>query len=66
MNVCSQSEKLKLEVTESLIEPCDRRTYKNKLKEAAKKLGKSFRTVQRLVKEYENEDLVALQRYNTL
>ncbi len=62
MNVWSQSEKLKLEVIEGLIEPCDRRIYEDKLQEAARKLGKSFRTVQRLVKEYEKEILAALQR----
>jgi putative transposase len=50
----------KLEIIESLIEPCDRATYGQRLKEAAKKLGKSKRTVQRLVKKWEEEGLAAL------
>ncbi len=52
--------KLKLEVIQTLLEPCDRKTYGKKLNEAAKKLGKSKRTVQRLVKKWEEEGLAAL------
>ena len=52
--------RLKLEVIQTLLEPCDRKTYGKKLDEAAKKLGKSKRTVQRLVKKWEEEGLAAL------
>ena len=51
---------LKLEVIQTLLEPCDRSTYGKRLREAAKKLGKSKRTVQRLVKKWEEEGLAAL------
>jgi putative transposase len=37
-----------------LLEPCDRATYGQKLKEAAEKLDVSVRTVQRLVKKWEH------------
>ncbi|MEC4990321.1 MAG: Mu transposase C-terminal domain-containing protein [Oscillatoria sp. PMC 1068.18] len=56
----SEEERLKLEVIESLMEPCDRVTYGQKLKDAAKKLGKSKRTVQRLVQKWEKEGLAAV------
>ncbi len=49
----SDEAKLKMEVIQSLLEPCDRKTYGERLKEAADKLGKSVRTVQRLVKKWE-------------
>jgi putative transposase len=52
--------KLKLEVIQTLLEPCDRITYGKRLKEAAEKLGKSKRTVQRLVKKWEEEGLAVL------
>lgn len=48
----SDEAKLKMEVIQSLLEPCDRKTYGERLKEAADKLGKSVRTVQRLVKKW--------------
>ena len=51
---------LKLEVIQALIEPCDRATYGKRLREAAEKLGKSKRTVQRLVKKWEEEGLAGL------
>ncbi len=51
---------LKIEIIQTLLEPCDRKTYGKKLDEAAKKLGKSKRTVQRLVKKWEEEGLAAL------
>ena len=57
----SDEAKLKLEIIESLSEPCDRKTYGAKLEEAARKLNKSKRTVQRLVKQWEDEGLMALQ-----
>ncbi|MGC1217914.1 MAG: Mu transposase C-terminal domain-containing protein [Phormidesmis sp.] len=50
----------KLTVIQSLIEPCDRATYGDKLREAADKLGCSVRTVQRLVKRWELEGVSAL------
>ena len=37
----SEEIKLKMEIIESLMEPCDRKTYSKKLKKASKKLGKS-------------------------
>ncbi|AFZ20491.1 Mu transposase C-terminal domain-containing protein [Allocoleopsis franciscana] len=56
----SDEAKLKQEIIESLLEPCDRTTYGQRLKDAAKKLGKSVRTVQRLVKQWEQEGLAGL------
>lgn len=56
----SHEAKLKLEIIKSLLEPCDRQTYGERLKDAAKKLGKSVRTVQRLVQKWEEEGLLAL------
>ncbi|MDB9516620.1 helix-turn-helix domain-containing protein [Roseofilum reptotaenium CS-1145] len=56
----SQEEKLRLEVVQSLSEPCDRKTYKQKLEEAAQKLGKSKRTVQRLMKDWKENGVSAL------
>jgi putative transposase len=56
----SDEAKLKQEIIESLLEPCDRDTYGQRLKDAAKKLGKSVRTVQRLVKQWEQEGLAGL------
>ncbi len=51
---------LKLEVIQTLLEPCDRTTYGKRLKEAVDKLGKSKRTVQRLVKKWEESGLAGL------
>jgi putative transposase len=48
--VKDEEAQLKLEMIQTLLEPCDRATYGKRLKEAAEKLGKSKRTVQRLVK----------------
>ncbi|WP_313959067.1 helix-turn-helix domain-containing protein [Umezakia ovalisporum] len=48
----------KLEVIQSLLKPCDRTSYGQKLKEAAAKLDVSVRTVQRLVKKWEENGLV--------
>ena len=56
----SEEAKLKLEIIESLIEPCDRATYGQRLTEAAHKLGKSKRTVQRLMQKWEEEGLAAI------
>lgn len=49
----------KLEVIQSLLEPCDRATYGEKLREAADKLECSVRTIQRLVKRWEVEGVSA-------
>ena len=51
----------KMEIIQELMEPCDRKTYTKKLKKAAKKLGKSKRTVQRLVKRWEEEGVAGLE-----
>ncbi len=56
----SESAKLKLEVIQSLMEPCDRATYGQKLQDAAARLGKSKRSVQRLVKQWEKEGLAGI------
>lgn len=53
----SDEAKLRMEVLQKLIEPCDRKTYGVKLKQASEKLGKSVRTVQRLVKKYQEQGL---------
>jgi putative transposase len=50
----------KLEVIQSLIAPCDRLTYGQKLREAAEKLGVSVRSIQRLVKRWEQEGLAGI------
>ncbi|QSJ20840.1 helix-turn-helix domain-containing protein [Nostoc sp. UHCC 0702] len=44
----------------NLREPCDRLTYGERLREAAKKLGKSERTVRRLIKSWEEKGMAAL------
>jgi putative transposase len=56
--------KVKLDVLLSLIEPCDRATYGERLRAGAKKLGISVRSVQRLVKTYQEEGLAALTSTN--
>jgi putative transposase len=50
----------KLEVIQSLLEPCDRVTYGERLREGAEKLGLSVRSVQRLFKKYKEKGLIAL------
>lgn len=45
---------------QSLLEASDRTTYAQRLKEAAERLGKSVRTVRRLVDKWEQEGLVSL------
>lgn len=57
----SEDMKLRMEIVEDLMEKCDRKTYSKKLKKAAKKLGKSVRTVQRLLKRWEDEGISGLQ-----
>jgi putative transposase len=50
-----------LELIQKLLEPCDRITYGERQREVAAKLGKSVRTVRRLVKKWEEEGLAGLQ-----
>jgi putative transposase len=50
----------KVEVIQTLLEPCDRATYGQKLRDAAEKLGVSVRSVQRLVKRWEQEGLAGI------
>ncbi|MGI8502038.1 MAG: helix-turn-helix domain-containing protein, partial [Hassallia sp.] len=57
---------LKMEVIQSLLENSDRTTYTQKLKEAAEKLGKSVRTVRRLVDKWEQEGLAGLAQNQRL
>jgi putative transposase len=54
----------KLEVIQSLIEPCDRTTYGQKLRAAAQKLDVSMRTVQRLVQKWEQDGLAGIASMN--
>lgn len=49
----------KLAVIQLLLEPCDRATYGERLRDAADQLGCSIRTVQRLVKRWEAEGVSA-------
>lgn len=49
-----------LEVIQTLIEPCDRTSYGEKLRDAAEKLGVSIRSIQRLVKRWEQKGLAAI------
>ncbi|BAZ48745.1 transposase-like Mu [Nostoc sp. NIES-4103] len=56
----SAEAKIKMEVIQGLFEPCDRKTYGQKLRTAAEKLGKTVRTVQRLVKKYQQDGLSAI------
>ena len=51
---------LKMEVIQSLLENSDHTSYAQKLKEAAAKLGKSERTVRRLIDKWKQEGLAAL------
>nr|WP_268964653.1 Mu transposase C-terminal domain-containing protein [Nostoc sp. CMAA1605] len=60
MSELSDEAKLKMQVIQSLLEAGDRATYAQRLKEAAEKLGKSVRTVRRLIDKWEQEGLVGL------
>ncbi|MBD2319470.1 Mu transposase C-terminal domain-containing protein [Phormidium tenue] len=55
----SKEGQLKMEVIQFLAEPCDRKTYSERLREAAKRLDCSLRTVQRLTKKWEEDGLSA-------
>ena len=48
-----------LDLLQPLMEPCDRKTYSERLKDVTEKLGKSKRTVQRLMKCWQKEGLQA-------
>ncbi len=50
----------KLEIVQSLLEPCDRSAYGEKLRGFAQKRGVSVRSIQRLFKRYQDEGLTAL------
>lgn len=58
-DLASAEARLKLQVIQKLIEPCDRTTYGKRLQSAAETLNCSVRTVQRLVKKWEEEGLAA-------
>ena len=45
---------------QSLVEPCDRATYGERLRSGAKKLNISVRSLQRLFKKYQEQGLTAL------
>ncbi len=60
----SEEEKLKMEIVQSLLEPCDKKTYGKRLNNAAKKLGKSVRTIQRLVKKWEEDGISGFVKSN--
>lgn len=49
----------KLEVIQTLLEPCDRATYGERLREGARKLGLSIRSVQRMFKRYQEDGIGA-------
>jgi putative transposase len=51
---------LKLEVIQSLLEPGDRVTYGQRLRDGTQKLEISVRSIQRLFKKYQEQGLVAL------
>jgi putative transposase len=52
--------RLKLEIVEKLSEPCNRKTYGERLRAASKKLDCSVRTIQRLMSKWEKEGIQAL------
>lgn len=52
--------KLRMEIVQSLAEPCDRKTYGIKKREAAQKLGVSLRQVERLLQKWQEQGLVGL------
>ncbi len=54
--------RLKMEIVQSLTEPCDRATYSKRKKAAAKKLGISIRSLERLLKKYREQGLVGLTK----
>jgi len=51
----NEAAQLKVQVIRTLLEPCDRVTYGQKLRDAAQTLGLTVRSVQRLVKRWQQE-----------
>ena len=49
-----------MEIIQSLTEPCDRKTYGIRKREAAKKLGVTLRSIERLLKKCQEQGLVGL------
>jgi putative transposase len=56
----TEEAQLRVKVIQNLAEPCDRVTYGQKLKDAAEELGISVRSVQRMVKRWEQEGLAGI------
>ncbi|QUS60550.1 Mu transposase C-terminal domain-containing protein [Synechocystis sp. PCC 7338] len=56
----SEEAQVKLEVIQTLLEPCDRWSYGERLKAGAQRLGISVRSVQRLFKRYQEEGIAVL------
>ena len=56
----SDEARLKMEVIQNLLSAGDRKIYAQRLKEGAAKLGKSVRTVRRLIDKWEQEGLAGL------
>ncbi len=52
--------RLRMEIIQSLTEPCDRKTYGIRKREAAKKLGVTLRSIERLLKKCQEQGLVGL------
>ena len=52
--------RLRMEIIQSLTEPCDRKTYGIRKREAAKKLGVTLRSIERLLKKHQEQGLVGL------
>ncbi|PHV61494.1 Mu transposase C-terminal domain-containing protein [Cyanobacterium aponinum] len=52
------------DVIENLLQPCDKKTYGKKLKQASDQLKKSVRTIQRYVKQWEENGLVGILQNN--
>lgn len=49
-----------MEIIQSLTEPCDRKTYGIKKREAAQKLGVSLRQVERLLQKWQEQGMVGI------
>ena len=59
-NQITDEVKLRMDIVQNLIEPCDRQLYRQRKQEAAKKLGVSIRSIERLMKKYREEGLVGI------
>lgn len=59
--------KVRLEVIQSLLEPCDRATYGETLRAGAKKLDISVHSLQRLFKKYQEQGIFqSMPRINSI